>query len=88
MRVAFASSTAVVYTLHWPPGAQPRPLPPTAGRASPPTTILSVTGLILLFLLIAVLAVREFARVCFPLASWLIRPLTVVSRAIAGARAG
>ena len=79
VRVAFASSTAVVYTLHWPPGAQPRPLPPTAGRASPATTILSVTGLILAFLLIAVLAVREFARVCFPLASWLIRPLSAVS---------
>ena len=61
------------------PGAQPRPLPPTAGRASPPTTILSITGLILVFLLIGVLAVREFARVCFPLASWLIRPLTAVS---------
>ena len=78
VRVAFASSTAVVYTLHWAPGAQPRPLPPVASRGSP-ASLLSIAGLILAFLLTGVLAVREFARVCFPLASWLIRPLTVAS---------
>ena len=49
-----------------------------ASRGSP-TTILSIAGLILAFLLIGVLAVREFARLCFPLASWLIRPLTAAS---------
>ena len=51
VRVAFADSTAVVYTLRWPPGARPRPLPVSKGKPSP-TTILSVIGLILLFLLI------------------------------------
>ena len=78
VRVAFADSTAVVYTLRWPPGARPRPLPVSKGKPSP-TTILSVAGLILLYLLIVMLAVREFCRVLSPLASRRTRPLTVAS---------
>jgi hypothetical protein len=78
VRVAFTNSAATVYTVGWPPGAHPRPLPPIGGRGSP-TTIVSVLGLVLLFTLIAVLMAREFLRVVRPRATRLIRPLTVAS---------
>jgi hypothetical protein len=78
VRVAFSNSAATVYTVAWPPGAHPRPLPPDGGRGSP-TTIVSVLGLVLLFTLIAVLTAREFLRVARPRATRLIRPLTVAS---------
>jgi hypothetical protein len=78
VRVAYANSTAVVYTVRWRPGARARPLPPNGGRGSP-TTIVSVAGLILLFVLIAVLTLREFCRVGLPQAKRFIRPLTVAS---------
>jgi len=78
VRVAFTNSAATVYTVEWPPGAHPRPLPASGGRGSP-TTIASVLGLVLLFTLIAVLPVREFLRVARPRATRLIRPLTVAS---------
>jgi hypothetical protein len=78
VRVALANSDAVVYTLDWPPGAQPRALPADTGRSSP-TTIATVAGLVLLGLLIAVLAVREFCRICLPQARQLTRLLTVAS---------
>jgi hypothetical protein len=78
VRVAFTNSAATVYTVGWPPGAHPRPLPPNGGRGSP-TTIVSVLGLVLLFTLIAVLMAREFLRVAQPRATRLIHPLTVAS---------
>ena len=78
VQVAFTNSAATVYTVRWPPGAHPRPLPPTGGRGSP-TTIVSELGLVLLFTLIAVLTAREFLRVARPRATRLIRPLTVAS---------
>ena len=78
VRVAFTNSAATVYTVAWPPGAHPRPLPPNGGRGSP-TTIVSVLGLVLLFTLIGVLMAREFLRVAQPRATRLIHPLTVAS---------
>jgi hypothetical protein len=78
VRVAFTNSAATVYTVAWPPGAHPRPLPPNGGRGSP-TTIVSVLGLALLFTLIGVLMAREFLRVARPRATRLIHPLTVAS---------
>jgi hypothetical protein len=78
VRVVFSNSAATVYTLQWPPGAHPRPLPPNGGRGSP-TTIVSVLGVVLLFTLIGVLLAREFLRVARPRATRLIRPLTVAS---------
>jgi hypothetical protein len=78
VRVAFTNSAATVYTVAWPPGAHPRPLPPNGGRGSP-TTNVSVLGLVLLFTLIAVLMAREFLRVAQPRATRLIHPLTVAS---------
>jgi hypothetical protein len=78
VRVAFTNSAATVYTVGWPPGAHPRPLPPNGGQGSP-TTIVSVLGLVLLFTLIGVLMAREFLRVAQPRATRLIHPLTVAS---------
>jgi len=78
VQVAYANSTATVYTVRWPPGARARPLPPNGGRGSP-TTILSVLGLTLLFVLIAMLTAREFCRVGRPQARRFIRPLTLAS---------
>jgi hypothetical protein len=78
VRVAFTNGAATVYTVAWPPGAHPRPLPANGGRGSP-TTIVSVLGLVLLFTLIGVLMAREFLRVAQPRATRLIHPLTVAS---------
>ena len=78
VQVAFANAAATVYTVRQAPGARPRPLPPAGGRGSP-TTIVSVLGLIMLFVLIAVLAVREYCRVCLPQASRVIHALAVAS---------
>jgi hypothetical protein len=78
VRVAYANSAAVVYTLRWPPGAQPRALPADAGRNSP-LTIVTVAGLSLLVLLIVVLTVREFCRLVRPQAGRLTGVLTIVS---------
>lgn len=78
VRVAYANAAATVYTVRWAPGARPHPLPATGSRGSP-TTLVSVAGLVLLFVLIGVLAVREFLRVCRPQAVRLIGPLTVAS---------
>lgn len=78
VRVVFANRTAVIYTLRWPPGTHPRPAPAPAGHPRA-TTIVSITGLILLWVLIAVLATREFLRVCLPLASRMTHRLTVAA---------
>jgi hypothetical protein len=79
VRVVFADSTAVIYTLHWPAGAQPQPLPTSAGGPAGHSAIWRIAGLVLLFLLMAVLAAREFMRVCLPASAHLIRPLTMAS---------
>ena len=78
VRVAYADSSAVIYTLHWPPGARPRPLAATAADPARHATPWTADGLIVLWLLSALLAVREFIRVCRP-AARLIRPLTLAS---------
>lgn len=64
VRVAFASSGAAVYTLHWPARTPRKPLP--ASRAAirrPSARLWTVAGLIVWALLLAVLAVREFMEV-------------------------
>jgi hypothetical protein len=78
VRVVFAERTAVIYTLRWPPGTHPRPAPAPAGHPRG-TTIVSITGMILLWLLIAVLVTREFLRVCLPPASRMTHRLTVAA---------
>jgi len=78
VRVAFANSSAVIYTLHWPPGARPRPLAASAARPAHHAATWAVEGLILLWLLLTVLVLREFIRVYRP-AARLIRLLTLAS---------
>jgi hypothetical protein len=78
VRVAYADSSAVIYTLHWPPGARRRPLAASAAGPARHATPWTADGLIVLWLLSALLAVREFIRVCRP-AARLIRPLTLAS---------
>jgi hypothetical protein len=78
VRVAYADSSAVIYTLQWPPGARPRPLAAAAAGPAHHATTWTVDGLILLWLLMALLAAREFVRVFRP-AARLIRPLTLAS---------
>jgi hypothetical protein len=79
VRVAFADKSAVIYTLHWPASARAQPLAASAASGpSRPATVWSAAGLILLWLLIALTAVREFIWVIRPSAR-LIRPLGLVS---------
>jgi hypothetical protein len=65
VRVAYASSTAVIYTLHWPRGAAAAPLPGSNGSAAP-SNIWTPIGLAVLAVLLALLAGRELARIWHP----------------------
>jgi O-antigen/teichoic acid export membrane protein len=77
VQVALANSSAVIYTLHWPPGSRRPPAVRAAGVAHSASTW-NVAGVILLWLLMALLAAREFLRVGRG-AARLIRPLTLAS---------
>jgi hypothetical protein len=77
VRVAFADSSAVIYTERWPAGTPRRPLS-AATRAGRPASGRTAAELALFWLLLAVLAVREFTRVARPSAR-LIRALTLTS---------
>lgn len=78
VRVAFSTSSAVVYTLRWPPGARPRSLGlSVAGPAQRPISW-NVAGLVLFWLVLVLLAAREVIRVYQPDAG-LIRLCTRVS---------
>ena len=75
--VALANRSAVIYTLHWPPGSR---RPPTVSRAGAghPASTWNVAGVIVLWLLMALLAAREFIRAGRGRGR-LIRPLTLAS---------
>ncbi|MGO9160243.1 MAG: hypothetical protein ACLP7J_05930 [Streptosporangiaceae bacterium] len=79
VRIGYANSSAVIYLLHYPAGARRQPLPPTV-PAGPghPVSRWSMAGLAGLFLLLVLLAGREFIRVVQP-SSRLIRPITITS---------
>jgi O-antigen/teichoic acid export membrane protein len=66
VRVAFSDSSAVIYTLSWPPGAHAKPLP--AGVPATPAHSFgwAWAGLAVLWLLLCVLAARELIRVWRP----------------------
>jgi hypothetical protein len=78
VRVAFATDSAVIYTLRWQPGARARPLSAGSAGHARQADPWDMPGLIVLWLLIALLGVREFVRIARP-AARLIRPLTVAS---------
>jgi len=78
VQVAFADSTAVVYTLHWAAGRPAAPVPAAAG-GSGPSDIWTPAGLAVLAVLLLVLAAREFVRVWRPDAQRLARQLTMDS---------
>ena len=81
VRTVFANSSATIYTLRWPPGTRPQPLPGIGGGHASYPVVPDVAELCVLLLLIAVLVVREFIRIGIggPSASRLIRPLTLAS---------
>ena len=80
VRVAFANSTAVIYTWHWPAGAPPKRSPQSKAKAAPSGSPWNWTqaGLVVLGLLLVLLVLREFTCVIRP-ASGAIRLLTIAS---------
>jgi hypothetical protein len=79
VRVVFANRSAVIYTLNWPAGTRPRPLPGIGGGHASYPVLPSAAEMAVVLLLIGVLTVREFIRIGVggvP-ATRLIRPLTV-----------
>ena len=78
VRVAFADSTAVVYTLHWAAGRSAGPVPAAPG-GSGPSDIWTPVGLTVFAVLLLLLAGREFVRVWQPDAQRLVRRLTMDS---------
>ena len=77
VRVAFSTSSAVVYTLDWPPGARPHPLDQSVAGPSLPAIGWNVAGVVLFWIVLLLLAAREFVKVYRP-ASRLIYPSTLV----------
>ena len=62
VRVAYADSTAVVYTLRWAPGRAAQPLP-AVPDAPGPSDIWTPVGLAILAVLLLLLTAKEFVRV-------------------------
>ena len=79
VRAAFADRDAVVFAMHWPPGAPTRPLNVSVGGGSIGATLWTPVGLTVLGLLLLMLMTREFARVCHPAPRRLLRILTLAS---------
>ena len=78
VRVAFATDSAVVYTMTWPPGTAHRPLGLSVAAGAPLRFSWTRAGLVVFWLLVALLAAREFVRLRRPSASML-RVLWLVS---------
>ncbi len=78
VKVAFADSSAVIYTLRYPPGAPRQPMQVTSA-APGPATVWTPIGLAVLFLVILLLSTREFVRVWLTDPRRFVRRLTVTS---------
>jgi hypothetical protein len=74
VRVAFANDSAVIYTLNWPSAARRQPLGLSTAAVAPHRFTWSRAGLIVFWLLLALLLARELIRL------W--RPSAVVIRLI------
>jgi hypothetical protein len=79
VQIIYANADAVIYALQFPPGTPAHP--PVIATASPPSrgTVLTPIGLAVLGLLLLVLVVREYVRVCLGAPRRLIRILTMTS---------
>ena len=79
VRVVYENATAVIYAMRFPAGTPAHP--PVIATASPAsrTTPLTPIGLAVLGLLLAILAAREYVRVCLGAPRRLIRILTWTS---------
>jgi hypothetical protein len=79
VQVVYANSDAVIYALEFPAGTPVQPI--SLSTASPPeaSTIWTPIGLAVLILLLLVLTLREYVRVCLGAPRRIIRMLTVTS---------
>src|SRR5262249_40455705 len=79
MRKVYSSGSASVFALHFPRGTAAHP--PVLNTAGPalPSIVWTPVGLAVLWLLIVVLAAREFIRVCAPASVRLVHLLTLAS---------
>ena len=66
VHVAFASDNAVVYTMHWPASERRRPLNISTAAGAPDRFTWTRAGLIVFWLLLALLLAREFIRLWRP----------------------
>jgi hypothetical protein len=79
VRVVFASSTAAVYTLRWPPGTPRAQEPASRSAAAARSTAWTPAGLVILGLLVATLLAAELLRAGMPGSRRLARALTMSS---------
>jgi hypothetical protein len=66
VRLAYANGSAAVYTLAWPAGTPHRPLGLSVAGPTVPANAWNVAAVVVLWAVLALLAVREFARVHRP----------------------
>ena len=78
VRVAFANDSAVIYSLSWAPSARRLPLNVAMAAAAPHSYTWTRVGLVVFWLLLALIAAREFIRLWRPSAG-VIRVLWLAS---------
>jgi hypothetical protein len=88
VRVVYHDSTAVIYTLHWPPGTKANP--PNLSINGPPLQagLLTPIGLAVFGLAILALLALELVRITVPSPDRLLRPLSWTSLVLVVALAG
>jgi hypothetical protein len=79
IRKVYSNGSAAVFTVHFPPGTAAHPPVMNAAGPALPTIVWTPVGLVVLWLLIGVLAAREFIRVSAPSAVRLLHLLTLAS---------
>jgi O-antigen/teichoic acid export membrane protein len=79
VREVYSNGSAAVFTVKFPRGTAAHPPVITTAGPSLPTIVWTPVALAVLWLLIVVLAAREFTRLCAPGSARLLRLLTLVS---------
>ncbi len=87
MRVVYANDSAVVYTLNWPAWDPSHPLDLSTTVAAPKGYTWTRAGLIVFWMVLALLGARELIRLWRPSAG-VIRVLWLASMPLAGAAGG